>query len=186
MTWVDGVVLAVLLISAGLAYFRGMVREVLGIGAWIGAVVLAILALPATDPFVARYVQPDWLATGLAIGAVFLVVLVILKILIHWIAGKVQRSALGGVDRALGLVFGLARGAFIVVLAYIVGTLAMPASERWPEEVQQARSLPLAADAARWMVEQLPPNFRPPLPEGTGGQDPSLDQLLRPPARSRT
>jgi membrane protein required for colicin V production len=185
MTWVDGVVLAVLLLSAGLAYFRGMVREVLGIGAWIGAVVLAFLALPTTDPLVAGYVQPDWLATGIAIGAVFLFVLVILKILIHWIAGKVQRSALGGVDRALGLVFGLARGAFIVVLAYIVGALAMPASDRWPEEVRQARSLPLAADGARWMVEQLPPNFRPPLPEA-GGQDPSLDQLLRPPARSRT
>jgi membrane protein required for colicin V production len=46
MTWVDGVVLAVLLISAGLAYFRGLVREVLGVGAWVGAVDLAVLAEP--------------------------------------------------------------------------------------------------------------------------------------------
>lgn len=186
MTWVDGVVLAVLLISAGLAYFRGMVREVLGIGGWAGAIVAAILALPVTRPFADRYVQPEWLATGIAVGAVFLVVLIVLKILIHWIAGKVQRSALGGVDRALGLVFGLARGAFVVVLAYIVGALAMPASDRWPDEVRQARSLPLAADGARWLAEQLPEPFRPPLPEGTGRQDPSLDQLLRPPARSRS
>ena len=186
MTWVDGVVLAVLLLSAGLAYFRGAVSEVLGIGAWAGAVVAGLLLEPQTHPIAARYVQPDWLATGVAVGAVFLVVLVVLKILIAWLAGKVQRSALGGVDRALGLVFGLLRGAFVVVLAYIVGGLAMPAADRWPEEVRQARSLPLAADGARWVVSQLPPDFRPRLPEGTGRQDPTMDQLLRPPARSRT
>jgi membrane protein required for colicin V production len=185
MTWVDGVVLAVLLVSAGLAYFRGLVREVLGVGAWVGAVVLAILAEPVTGPLALRYVQPPWLATGIAVGAVFLVVLVILKILIAWLAGKVRQSALGGVDRALGLVFGLARGAFVVVLAYIVGGLVMPAANTWPDPVRQARSLPLVADGARWVVDRLPDEFRPRLPEGAGRQDPSMDQLLRPPARSR-
>lgn len=186
MTWVDGVVLAVLLLSAGLAYFRGAVREVLGVGAWIGAILVAVFAEPQAKPLAMRYVQPEWLATGIAVGGVFLVVLVVLKILIAWIAGKVQRSALGGVDRALGLVFGFARGAFLVVLAYIVAGLAAPPADRWPEEVRQARFLPLAADGAAWVVAQLPPDFRPRLPEGTGRQDPSLDQLLRPPARSRT
>lgn len=186
MTWVDAVILAILLLSGLVAFFRGAVREVLGVGAWIGAAVVGILAEPLAKPFAARYVQPDWLATGIAVGAVFLVVLVVLKILIAWIAGKVQRSALGGVDRALGLLFGLARGAFIVVLAYIVAGLAVPAGDRWPEEVLRARSLPLVADGAVWVVAQLPPDFRPRLPDGTGRHDPSLDQLLRPPARSRT
>lgn len=186
MTWVDAVVLAILLISAGVAYFRGAVREVLGVGAWIGAAIAGLLAEPFAKPLAVQYVQPEWLATGVAVGAVFIVVLVILKVLIAWVAGKVQASVLGGVDRALGLVFGLARGAFLVVLAYIVGGLAVPATDRWPEEVREARSLPLAADGARWLVDHLPPDFRPRLPEGTGRQDPSLDQLLRPPARSRT
>ena len=36
MTWVDLVVLAVLALSALLAFMRGFVREVLGIGAWVG------------------------------------------------------------------------------------------------------------------------------------------------------
>jgi membrane protein required for colicin V production len=180
------VVLAVLLLSAGLAFFRGLVREVLGIGGWLGAIAAGLLALPVSRPLLEPHVQPDWLTTGLAIGGVFLVVLIVLKVIVHWVAGKVQRSMLGGVDRALGLVFGLARGAFIVVLAYIVGSLAMPDSDRWPEEVRQARSLPLAADGARWLAAQLPPEFRPPLPEGTGRQDPTMDQLLRPPARDRT
>jgi membrane protein required for colicin V production len=186
MTWVDGVVLAVLLVSAVLAYFRGMVREVLGVGAWAGAIVVAILAEPMMQPLAIEYVQPPWLAAGLAIGAVFLVVLVVLQVLIAWLAAKVQRSALGGVDRALGLVFGLVRGAVVVVLAYIVGGLLMPAGNQWPEPVRQARFLPPTADGARWVVARLPPDFRPRLPEGAVPTDPSLDQLLRPPARSRS
>jgi membrane protein required for colicin V production len=184
MTWVDGVVLAVLLLSAGLAYFRGMVREVLGVGAWLGAAVAGILAEPAAKPFVAEYVQPDWLATGAAVGVVFLVVLIVLKILIHWIAGHVQRSMLGGVDRALGFVFGLGRGAVLVVLAYIVGGMAVPAVERWPEALRQSRSLPLAGDGARWVVARLPPDFRPLLPQA-GAQQPGIEQILRPAARDR-
>ena len=186
MTWVDGAVLAVVLLSGGLAYFRGLVREVLGIAAWLGAALVAIYFEPRTTPIAERYVQPEWLATGVALGAVFVLVLLVLKILIHWVAGKVERSALGGVDRAFGLVFGLARGAFIVVLAYIVAGLAMPDTQRWPEEVRQARFLPLAADGAAWLVARLPAEFRPRRPDGTGGQTPTLDQLLRPPARSRT
>jgi membrane protein required for colicin V production len=185
MTWVDAIILALLLLSAVLAYFRGLVREVLGVGAWAGAIVLAILAEPQVTPLIAEHVDPPWLATGLAVGGVFLVVLVVLKLLIAWLAGHVQRSALGGVDRVLGLVFGLARGAFVVVIAYIVAGLVLPDSDRWPDPVRQARSLPYAAQGAAWIVAQLPEEFRPRLPEGAGRQEPSMDQLLRPPARSR-
>jgi membrane protein required for colicin V production len=186
MTWVDFVVLAVLLLSGVLALFRGLVHEALAVGAWIGAVLAGIVAEPRLKPLIAAHVQPDWLATGLAIGGVFLVVLVILQILIAWIAGKVRRSALGGVDRALGFLFGLARGALIAVLAYIIGGLAVPATERWPAEVREARFLPITADGAAWLVAQLPPDFRPRLPEGAVRSPPGIEQLLRPPARERS
>ena len=46
MTWVDLVVFGFLAVSGLLAFARGFVREVLGIGAWVGAVAVAILALP--------------------------------------------------------------------------------------------------------------------------------------------
>jgi membrane protein required for colicin V production len=185
MTWVDGVVLAVLLVSAGLAFFRGFVGEVLGVAAWAGAVIAGVVAEPQVRPLLDPHVQPDWLATGLAVGGVFLLVLIILKLIVAWISSHVRRSMLGGVDRALGTVFGLVRGAFVVVVAYIVAGLVLPATDRWPEPVRQARSLPLAEQGARWVVAQIPDDIRPRLPEPTGRQDPSMDQLLRPPARDR-
>ncbi|MBI0433735.1 CvpA family protein [Roseomonas sp. KE0001] len=185
MTWVDGIVLAVLALSALIAFFRGLVQEVLGVGAWAGAVLFALYMLPGTGPLVKTWVEPDWLAEIIALGGIFLVALVVLKLMIGWFAGRVRASVLGGLDRALGMVFGLARGAFLVVLAYIVGGLLLPAVDRWPEPVRDARTLPLVADGAGTLVSWLPPEYRPRLPDLPQRSIPGMDELLRPPARGR-
>jgi len=185
--WVDGVLLAVIAVSAILAFFRGFVREVLGIGAWSGALLAAFYEYTNKQllPHVAPHVEPPWLAEALSTGAVFLVVLIILMVIIHWIANQVQGSVLGGLDRTLGIVFGLARGAILIVVAYIVAGVFLPMTERWPEPVRQSRSLPVIADGAAWLIGQLPQEFRPRLPDQNGRPAPSQDELLRPPARNR-
>lgn len=186
MTWVDGVVLAVLALSAAIAFSRGLVREVLGVGAWAGALIAAFWALPMLRPLAVQYIQPEWLAEIAAIGLGFVVALLVLKLLIGWLANLVRASILGGLDRALGVLFGLARGAFVVILAYVVGGLVLPDVERWPEPVRQARSLPVVAEAAEYLVQQLPAEYRPRLPEVPQAVMPTMDQLLRPPASHRT
>jgi membrane protein required for colicin V production len=186
MTWVDGVVVAVLAVSAVLAFMRGLVHEVLGVGAWIGAAVLALALRPQVAPLLQGRVEPPWLADALASGAVFLVVLLVLKLIIGIVSRRVQDSMLGGTDRALGLVFGVARGAFLVILTYIIGGMLLPATDRWPEPVRDARSLPLVLDGARWLVKQLPSEYRPRVAEPSAQRVPTLDDYMRPPARNRT
>lgn len=186
MTWVDGAVLAVLAVSAILAFSRGLVHEVLGVGAWVGAALAALTLRGSVTPLLAGVVEPPWLAEALAASAVFLVVLVLLKLLIAGIARRVQDSLLGGVDRALGLVFGLARGALLVVLAYMLVGMVLPTTDRWPEAVRDARSVPLAYAGAVWLAYQMPTELRPrvavpPLPSA-----PTQEELERPPARDRT
>lgn len=178
MTWVDLVVLAVLVISAGLAFMRGLVREVLGVGAWVGAVVLALAALPLLRPTVRTWVSdPAW-TDPLAFVCVFLVCLIALSLLARVIGRTVRASALGGVDRSLGLVFGLARGAALVILAYIMAGMAVSA-EQWPEAVREARALTPAYEGAKWVVHQLPENFRPHVPYPPMNRQATSDALLR-------
>ncbi len=185
MTWVDLIVLAVLVLSAGYAYLRGFVEEVLGVGAWIGAAVAGLALHPRVVPLFGS-MDPPWLADGLAVGAGFLVVLIILKLASGFIARRVQDSVLGGTDRALGLVFGLARGAFVLVAAYVVAGLVLPGVERWPAPVRDSRSLPLVAQGADWLVARLPPRFQPSVLIPPLRLGPSQEDLLRPPARNRT
>ena len=160
MTWVDLAVFGFVAISGLLAFARGFVREVLGVGAWVGAVAAAILALPNMRPLVRQWFPtPDWV-DPVSFIVVFLISLIVLMVVAGMLGRIARRSALGGIDRTLGLVFGLARGAAVVIVAYILGQMVLPI-ERWPEAVLNARTLTPTYEAARWVREQLPETYRP-------------------------
>jgi membrane protein required for colicin V production len=49
-TVIDAVVAVVILLSALLAYGRGLVREIMAIAGWIGAAFLAFIFAPQVEP----------------------------------------------------------------------------------------------------------------------------------------
>ena len=120
---------------------------------------------------------PD-LVDPVTFAVVFIVTLLVLLLICHWIGALVRGSVLGGVDRTLGLVFGLVRGAALVVFAYIAAGLVIPV-DRWPEPVLQARSLPVAYAGAAWAAAQLPPDYRPKLQPPPAGRQTTAEDLLR-------
>jgi membrane protein required for colicin V production len=179
MTWVDLAVFGFMAVSGLVAFVRGLVREVLGVGAWAGAVAAAFLFLPTMRPIVRNWVQTPEVVDIVSFVVVFLVSVIILTLIAGSISRFVRRSALGGVDRTLGLVFGLARGAVVVVVAYILGQMVFPI-ERWPDVVLDARTLTPTYEAARWVRDQLPENFRPHrLDAPPAGRETSAEALLR-------
>ena len=151
---VDLAVLAVLLVSAVFAYARGFIHEVLSIGGWIGAILATIYGFPHVQGYF-RNLIPIQLAADLAAGvAIFVVTLFALSIVIRAISRHVQESSLNMLDRSLGFLFGLARGAVIVCLAYL-GVEFLIAPDEQPAWVRQAKSMPLienGADALRGLI----------------------------------
>jgi membrane protein required for colicin V production len=176
MTWVDLVALAVLAISAMLAFMRGLVREVLGVGAWVGAAGAAYFGLPLAKPQAHAWFGDAYWVDPATLAVIFVVSLIVLMVVAHVIGRAVRLSPLGGLDRTLGLVFGLARGAAVLILAYIVAGMVVPV-DRWPEPVQQARLLSPAYAGARWAVLQLPVDYRPRL-YAPSGREAAADDLL--------
>lgn len=178
MTWVDLAVFGILAVSSLLAFVRGLVREVLGIGAWVGAVAAGITGLPLMRGFVRNWLQaPEWV-DPISFFVVFLITLIILMLIARTIGSMVRSSALGGVDRTLGLVFGLARGAVIIMIAYILAGTVFPIGH-WPDAVLDARTLPAAYEGARWVREQLPEDYRPRIYAPPPGRQARADDLLR-------
>jgi membrane protein required for colicin V production len=179
MTWVDLTVFGFLLVSGLLAFVRGLVREVLGIGAWVGSVAIAFFALPTMRGMVRTWFStPEWV-DPVSFIVIFLISLIMLMLIARAIGGFVRRSALGGVDRTLGLVFGLARGAAVVIVAYIIGQMVFPI-ERWPDAVLNARTLTPTYEAARWVRDQLPEPYRPhTLDPPPAGRQTTAEALLR-------
>ncbi|HUA76211.1 MAG TPA: CvpA family protein [Acetobacteraceae bacterium] len=178
MNWVDLLVLGVAGISALIGFVRGLVREVLGIGAWLGAALIAAVAFPLASAKARTMITDPGIADGVAVAAVFLVSLILLSLIASFVGGVVRNSALGGLDRTLGLVFGLARGAALIVIAYIVlGLIEAPAA--WPPEVLAARALPFAYDGAAWVVQMLPERYRPRLDPPPAPAAPGATALLQ-------
>jgi membrane protein required for colicin V production len=180
MNWVDLVVLAVIALSGLLAFMRGIVREVLGVGAWVLAAFAASPwgFFPYVQPWVAQQFADPTVVNVVAFGGVFLLVLIVLWLIAGTISNLVRESALGGLDRTLGLVFGLARGAVLLMAAYIGAGRAV-AVDQWPPAVLDARSLPAIYRGAAWIAEQIPPPYRPEVAPPPEGRRTSATSLLR-------
>ena len=155
MTSADLIIIAILALSALLAFMRGFVREVLSIGAWVGAALATIYGFPIAQPYARKYIEVALFADIAAGVAIFVVALIVLTVLSHALSRNVRSSALGAVDRALGLLFGLVRGAVLVCLAYLVMAWAIPQEDR-PVWVAEARTLPLVQQGAGLLLKILP------------------------------
>ena len=90
----------------------------------------------------------------------FLLTLILLTLLCRGISGRIKESALGGVDRSLGLLFGLARGFIILSLVYLMAA-SLTKIKNWPEKVQTAKALPFLDQGAAFLKTLLPEDFRP-------------------------
>lgn len=184
MNWVDIIVLAVVAVSALSAFVRGFVREVMGIGAWIGAAVAALWGAPGLQPRLLEWTGNAELSIALAYAGVFVGTLVLLSIVAGLVGSLVSGIGLGLVDSTLGIAFGIARGAVLVIIAYFgAGYLVPP--ERWPEPIRQARSMYYAAQGAAWLADRLPLQYRPSVPMPTTARGPIAADLLRVPAQGR-
>lgn len=126
-TIIDGIVAVVIILSAVLAYSRGFVREALAIGGWVLAAVVSYVLAPTVQPLMKEIpILRDFLGESAELGmiaafaVVFAVALIVFSILTPLFAGAVQRSALGGVDRGLGFIFGALRGIILVAIAFLI------------------------------------------------------------------
>ena len=126
-TLIDGIVALVVVLSALLAYSRGFVREAMAIVGWIAAAVLAFIFAPQVEPMIKELpVVGEFIADSCelsiiaAFAAVFAVALIVVSFFTPLFSTIVRRSAAGGIDQGIGVLFGVARGILLVAIAFFV------------------------------------------------------------------
>ncbi|WP_298678542.1 CvpA family protein [uncultured Lentibacter sp.] len=126
-TIVDGIVALIIVVSALLAYSRGLVREGLAIAGWVIAAMLAFVFAPQAQPLVKEipvlggFISDSCELSMIAgAAAIFALVLVVAALFTPMFSALVQRSVLGGLDQAFGFLFGVARGILLVAIAFFV------------------------------------------------------------------
>jgi membrane protein required for colicin V production len=159
MNLLDIIIITLVIFSGLFAFARGFVKECLSIASWLGASGAAIYAMPYLRPLVRPHV-PAGAVDAVSAGAAFIVTLVVLTIITGTIARFVRRSSLSALDRTLGLIFGLGRGAMLVAIGFIARSFVLPASGARPEWLAQSRIAPLFGGVATELSGLMPASFR--------------------------
>lgn len=152
----DLIVLAVVGLSALLSFFRGFIREVLSLGAWIGSSIITLYAFPHVAKWIEPQVSSTMVASGLAAIGTFVGSLVIISIVTGVLLKYVKTgSDVGLFDNILGLAFGVARGVLLIAIAYFIMGVVIR-EEDYPEWVKTAESKPYVEKAAKWVADVAP------------------------------
>ncbi len=156
----DAGVIGVMLLSCLFAFFRGFVREVLSLGAWLGAAVVTFYYFPEVAAKLQPHFKSQIGATGVGTLAIYTVALIGFSIF-NAVILKFVRSGkeVGMLDNLLGLFFGALRGAFLVSLAFFVLTMAMQEDE-YPDWVKKSLSRPYAEKGALMLAKVAPEYLR--------------------------
>ena len=155
VTWLDLLLLGIMLVSGILAMIRGFMREVLSVAAWAGAAIATILLYDKLLPVAESNLGSGTVAKVAVILGVFLLTLIIGSLITARISDLVLDSRIGALDRSLGFIYGLARGLLIVVVAFHLFIWFVPENKR-PEGVRDAKSNQLLLSTGQWVQSLLP------------------------------
>ncbi len=153
--------IAILILLGGLGvlgFGRGFVQEALSLFAFAGAT----FAVGYLHDDVALYVAPYVTGVGAASLLSYALIFAITYLLLRFIAGRIGKgvrdSALGPIDRVLGMGFGMVKGLIIATLAFLLINLVYQfvyATRETPEWITSARTYPLLNASSNALVEYI-------------------------------
>jgi membrane protein required for colicin V production len=157
VNWLDYAIIAIIAISISLSVWRGFFKEALSLFTWIAALIVGFLFYEPTGDLLSGLIASPTIRYALAFSALFLAVLILGALLTYLLSQLVTRTGLTGTDRALGIIFGIARGIVIVVLLVMLAGLTTLPQEQWWTESMLVHQF---QDLAVWAREFLPDTFR--------------------------
>ena len=161
MTGFDIAVAVVITLSALIGLWRGVIREVFALAAWVAAIIcmyvfgeqLAILLPFARDT--------PWLRLLAGYAIVFLGVFITMSVVGFLFSKLVKVIGLSFVDRALGMMFGVLRGALItVLLVFIAGATNLSTMAWWRDSATAKPLVTFAAILRSKLPDDLAKRFK--------------------------
>jgi len=168
ITWIDIIIVVIFLISTTIALLRGFVREAVSIATWVAAIWLALtqseqvsyLLPEAIDSASLSFGEKEY-GTNIRVGIAFVLIMVGVLVfggLVNFVLSQIMKAhILKGVDRMLGMLFGLLRASVITIILIMTASAftGLPQTSTW----QMSRLIKPFEQAAVWVVDQLPERY---------------------------
>lgn len=158
MPFLDIFIAVIVVISLIVGLVRGFVREVLSIIGWIVSVWIAFSFGNVAGEFIHQYVSLPAEAFRVSAGFIALFILSLFTFsILNWLIMKLlSKAPIKGIDRFLGMIFGLARAVAIIAIVIVIGRgFNMNESSWWQRSVSVGYFNPAANFLEALLPEQL-------------------------------
>ncbi len=153
MSWLDLVIVGVIALSALISLIRGFVKESISLVTWIVAGVLAFRYFSPMAELLEPFVEAPTIRNVAGFAILFISTLVVGAIVNFIMSQLVSKTGLSGTDKALGVVFGGARGVLIVTMVVLLASLTpMPEASWWLDSA----SISFFQQLAEWVKGIIP------------------------------
>ncbi|MCP4983184.1 MAG: CvpA family protein [Gammaproteobacteria bacterium] len=153
MSWLDLTILAVIALSALISLIRGFVKESISLITWVVAGVLAFRYFSPMSELLEPFVSSPTIRSIAGFAVLFVSTLIIGAIINFIMSQLVSKTGLSGTDKALGVVFGGARGVLIVTMIVLLASLTpMPDAQWW----QDSTMIGFFQQLAEWVKGIIP------------------------------
>ncbi len=135
MNTLDWIFVVVLVLLGIRCMSRGFVAEVLSVAALLVGLLAGLLLYKPAGELLQGWglaAKPAALPGALGFAAVFLIAYLVMKLVERVIREGIEAAELGGIDRALGLLLGLAEGLLLVSLVLVAMSLIRGAFSSMP------------------------------------------------------
>ncbi len=151
MNAADWVIIGVIGVSALVSILRGFAREAFSLASWVLALVIALVFHPSFAQLLSPHISLPSARVVTAFVTLFLVTLMVGSLLGALAAHLFKASGLGGLDRVLGMAFGVARGLVLIMALLILVPPVVPVQQDpwW----QQSRLIPHLLLMQGWFTE---------------------------------
>lgn len=151
----DIIILAVVIISGLIALSRGLMKEVLSIIGWVLVTFLIIWLLPICLPLTQYFISGNLMAGVITALLIFVIFSIIWIYSTANLTTKIRTSKLNGLDRLLGLFFGIMRAFLLIILFNIMVNWIIPPANQ-SDILTDSRYFQLAGKFAKPVEELIP------------------------------
>jgi membrane protein required for colicin V production len=161
MTSFDYAVIGIMLASMALGAWRGVLGEIIAVAAWVLAFFAAMWWGEAFARALLGGIGDPLLQLVVAWVLIFVIVLLLMALARLAVQGLIRALGLSVSDRALGVLFGAARGALIVLLLVALGGMMSLSRENWWKGAYLSAPLETAVLSCKpWLPPELAKRIR--------------------------
>lgn len=143
----DIIVIIILLSSSIFALFRGFIREVFSFVAWIAAAIITFFTYPHMAEVLSTAIKSKDIVNIGSIIITYVIALFVIAGINALLLRALRDLRMGPLDRAMGMLFGLLRGLFIVALIHYA-ILKIHGQDEPPALLSEARTHSISAIGA--------------------------------------